>query len=1537
MSDAGELSFLLKMRDEASAVIRGFAGAVQSSSAAHQTASSAAKEHGASLDHLVNKAKEAAEAFAAVWTANEMSRETLGAWAKLEVSMTRIQQVSGQTQASLDGLQGTLEELAGHSLDQTAGQLANVALQATRLGVSGTQVKEFTTTVSQLATATGMSTSAIEHGMSTILAATGESANGAKHFGEVFAELANKTRDGGEGLMQAAQALTMMTAGMGLSSEKTLALSSALGNLGLRSRTAGMAVGQAMQEFEKLATNDKMSDQLGQMSLALGMTAEQFKEMQKNDPSGVLIKFEEAIRKVQASGGSVDAFLKQFNLSGRMTETTFIALSKQLDQVKEKMDAAANSAGSTKLKDDAEALSNTLTGQFHAAAMAVEDFGIAIGKAAEPLALPVIKQAVADIHMLFDAFEALPEPIKEVVAGLLIGVPMFIAAATAFKFLTEVILTGMGTLRSMSGILGVVTKVMMTFRDAEELVALEGAHVAAGSAAAAEGIAATGAAARTAEVGFAGLAGRLLSITTYFLAAREAGILAGGFLNSVLPDSVKQGVQSFRQNTTIGQGMSWVGSHVLGVNSAEQDAQKKQEEEERAKREADDESFRNSPSGMARGRQAERSTSGANDNGGGGNPQAAMWEGALKGLDDYETKLGELKTQLDAIKNLQALPADQRTISSEQLQIEKNIVAEKIRALDPMNKMRDSWREQLQAATAYTKVQQEQAAIEKAVADARRSNPRFSASDETEMRGAMKATNTAEHNKSFAEDMTTANQQLAAAAAISQTSKDQLQIDQQIAAVAKTKGWTDAQIAQYKQVLELTKQIEERTAQFKALNPQAASIQSYNDQLMLLKKNLDAGNMSQGEYNREKAKLDEDTLSARDPIGAIVESQQEEIAQLGVIGQYREADLKTLQEITALKKQGIKVDDQTAGQLQGGNRAIQDIKEAQSQMQGLEDSFGSGLGNAISGALSGQKGAFQKFAADFGKQLFDSAWKNIWKQIEGQMSGGMNGMLGGLFGKAKDATSSLAGAGEKQMADTMSTAAMTVQAANVTINSATAAATAATGGATAEGAAPDVTGSTGNQATAPSAGISKLVSTGAGAANDNSPSGSASGGIGSDAHIATIAKAITSGGGGIGSDFKASGGMGVKDLISKAQSALKGASGIGSDAVAGGAAAGAAGGAAGGGDGLAASMKALKGFEGFAPKAKWDVNHYRAGYGSDTTTDPKTGAVRSIQKGDTVSRAEGDADLQRRVQTEFMPKVRGQVGGDKFDGMSPEQQGALTSMGYNYGKLPKDVARAARSGSTEDVEKAMRAHEHDNGGINLKRRDQEADLFGGKQQMDQAAKLASQTKEQAKAMQDQVQAASKATQGIGSLNSGIGEIGTKAAGAVPDMSSFSGSIEKMVSSLASGAGGGGGGGLGGIGGVVSGLFSAAHTGGVVGSMNTGMLRSVNPNVFNFAPRFHDGMGSDEFPAVLQKGERVLTQNQDQRSTALMSRMAAALSNKSTPAGSAPVTNPASGAQARGGHTTVNVYTPNASSFRSSQSQIAATTHATMRRANAKHN
>ena len=73
-------------------------------------------------------------------------------------------------------------------------------------------------------------------------------------------------------------------------------------------------------------------------------------------------------------------------------------------------------------------------------------------------------------------------------------------------------------------------------------------------------------------------------------------------------------------------------------------------------------------------------------------------------------------------------------------------------------------------------------------------------------------------------------------------------------------------------------------------------------------------------------------------------------------------------------------------------------------------------------------------------------------------------------------------------------------------------------------------------------------------------------------------------------------------------------------------------------------VNTIKELEGFADNSYYDVNAERSGFGSDTKTDPKTGKVTRITKGMTVTKEEAEADLNRRLPTEFIPSVINAVG-----------------------------------------------------------------------------------------------------------------------------------------------------------------------------------------------------------------------------------------------------------------------------------------------------
>ena len=134
--------------------------------------------------------------------------------------------------------------------------------------------------------------------------------------------------------------------------------------------------------------------------------------------------------------------------------------------------------------------------------------------------------------------------------------------------------------------------------------------------------------------------------------------------------------------------------------------------------------------------------------------------------------------------------------------------------------------------------------------------------------------------------------------------------------------------------------------------------------------------------------------------------------------------------------------------------------------------------------------------------------------------------------------------------------------------------------------------------------------------------------------------------------------------------------------------------------------------EGFREMPYYDVNAYRAGYGSDTYTT-ESGEVKQVVRGQKVSRADADRDIDRRISTEFMPRAKACVGEDVWSTLPPQAKAALVSITYNYGSLPNAVIKAAKSsgGNLEAIAKSVESLKTDDKGINANRRQYEANLI----------------------------------------------------------------------------------------------------------------------------------------------------------------------------------------------------------------------------------
>jgi len=148
---------------------------------------------------------------------------------------------------------------------------------------------------------------------------------------------------------------------------------------------------------------------------------------------------------------------------------------------------------------------------------------------------------------------------------------------------------------------------------------------------------------------------------------------------------------------------------------------------------------------------------------------------------------------------------------------------------------------------------------------------------------------------------------------------------------------------------------------------------------------------------------------------------------------------------------------------------------------------------------------------------------------------------------------------------------------------------------------------------------------------------------------------------------------------------------------------------AGSGDWVETTAGVLRELEGFKEKPYYDVNAFRAGYGSDTYTTAD-GEVVPVTENSRVSREDAERDLNRRIREEFGARARS-TAGEAWETYNPLQKAALTSIAYNYGTIPDRIASEVRSGDPQRVAQAIISLADDNDGINKNRRIKESEMM----------------------------------------------------------------------------------------------------------------------------------------------------------------------------------------------------------------------------------
>jgi TP901 family phage tail tape measure protein len=1409
----------------------------------HNQAAGGANNHNNAMNNLHHTITRTTAAFADLFAANALASGGLSAFREYEKNMAVVERITENSAAATKDFNARFLDLSRSISAVPIDRLGVIAGQAAQLGIQGNQnILKFTETMGKLETILPELGEQAPKLIARLLAVTGEGIEGVDKFANMLVRAGKDASASEASILHLTSVLAQSTAQFKLGSEVLLGLGTSFAEMGLQPELASTAMSRSLRALNTASLNNTTG--MRELTEITGITAEAFQKMIRENPSEAFLIFTDVLRDLNNNGQDTVSFLTQFQLQADETGRVLGTVSQNSEMVRKNIDAMRKE-GSKKIAVDQEygVALKTLDRQIITVQNAWRRTKSAFGEALAPLAISAMKALGAALEALQAGFLKLPVMGQQIVAWGAVAVPAILGVITAFAALRAAM--------ALIGATGLISAFASFGASLVRFTAL--VTVAAGRFA-------LFAAARLVLAGIATVFGTLVAavgVIPVAIGVAVAALIAGAAYVYQKWDEVKAFFEGGFVNaiTTAFEGAVgkmkglWDGflNFLTGSKAPAPEVYGPQLPVDYK-----------APAVPARQSTVTNDISKVSRLSLEFEKQIAQLDQQSKILDDIKKK----EAALDALRNLPATDRNYRS-ADEQQRLQGLLNIEKLRADSVASRLK-TMQEETQTAYAYTQAEKNTLEVVTAVREELEKRGSLTAKQIEDITKSTQALQAARANTAFRG----MNDQLKDAAKASQavTKEQQLQVEIQNkindairTGVITTKEQADA----VRNSMQQTAQNNNLKGVMDRVSPQAAAIRDYESDVKTLNEGLKQGSINAEQYNAALAQLNRTTQEARDPWGAQVKSMKEATQLAGILGDYADADRNTQQQINALKEKGVTISKEQATTLQTYNRAMDDVRESQNNgfegwaksvgsfRTGLLDvqrSFMSSLSTGIVGVLSGKgKQAVADMFSGLGQKVLTVATDQLLKGLGEQFN------VADLFGTGSSEALARAKAANDNAQKQINTNAqsVTVTAASVVVN-----------GQTLTGIGMD---------------SAKTYVTG-GQISPYSPAGSP---------LFTTAPNLT---------MPTAGTVPGRVRVSL-----------------------------GGQDGFSQAEELIKMKEGFRDKPYWDVNAFRAGYGSDTKTDD-SGRVSRIQQGDYVSRADADRDLQRRIG-DFQTTVKQQIGFETFDKYGPSAQAALTSTAYNYGKLPSRVVEAVKSGDTNRAADAIQSLGSDNDGINRVRRAEEAELIrSSTQQVQKARETAQQVSQvQTQGAQEQVNAVQTAQSQISStsqtsgqsmqqLGEKVQEAGNAAQSAAPKMQQvsqqasavtadsqqmagglgsltgqfasaqlgvgqFGGALSTMLGSLFKSFDSGGGlsglfGGLfgGGGGGVAA---AVAHSGWSVGSGHPqDGYRMLPAGAFANAKRLHTGTNDNEYKAILQKGERVMTENDAKRNDALLSRISA---------------------------------------------------------------
>ena len=345
-----------------------------------------------------------------------------------ETSMAGVKRTVGGSDVFIAELGDTFKELSTQ-IPITAEELAGIATTAGQLGIAQQNVESFTTVMAQLATTTDLTADDAATMLAQFANITGTTQY--DRLGSTVAELGDATATTASKVVSMSQGMAAAASQAGFSETDILAVSAAVGSLGIEAQAGSTAMSTLISTLYKAT---ETGNKLDEFAAVAGMTATEFKQAWAEDAVGTMNTFIQGLNDVERNGKSAVVILDELGINNVRQTKAILGLASAGDLLSNTIDQA-NAAwdNNTALTEKAGVMYGTTEAKLTMMQNAANNVKIAVGDALTPViggAADVFTPVLQGIAEFIDKNPALVKAITTVV-GVVAGVTGGILALSA--------------------------------------------------------------------------------------------------------------------------------------------------------------------------------------------------------------------------------------------------------------------------------------------------------------------------------------------------------------------------------------------------------------------------------------------------------------------------------------------------------------------------------------------------------------------------------------------------------------------------------------------------------------------------------------------------------------------------------------------------------------------------------------------------------------------------------------------------------------------------------------------------------------------------------------------------------------------------------------------------------------------------------------------------------------------------------------------------------------------------------------------------